>query len=140
MATFTIQGRLPSANEFIRWDRIRGARNMPIRFWGAKKRREALYHVAAYIMQAAVPKFDGPVDMSVKWVEPNRRRDFDNIQSGVKSVLDALVKTRTIKGDSRRWIPNPVRHEFALDRDNPRIEVTINEYAPVSGSGMSRPA
>jgi Holliday junction resolvase RusA-like endonuclease len=136
MVTFTIQGRLPSINELIRWDRIVG-RNGPRKYYGAKKRREAVYHVWAYIKKSPILKFAGAVDVEVRWFEPNARRDYDNIASGIKFILDALVKTETIKGDSRKWIPAPVKHEFAVDKENPRIEVTIREHQAVARPQMS---
>jgi Holliday junction resolvase RusA-like endonuclease len=140
MVTFTIQGRLPSVNELIRWDRIVGRRDRPRRFFGAVKRRQAIYHCWAAIRSSPILKFKGPVDVSVKWVEPNRKRDYDNISSAIKFILDALVKTETIGGDSRKWIPDPVKHEYAVDKMNPRIEVTINEHKVVSGPELSRAA
>lgn len=139
MAQFTIQGRLPSANEFIRWDRIRGRHGMRVKFWGAAKRREARYHIFAYIRLAKLAKFSGQVALDVRWVEPNARRDYDNIASGIKFILDALVQSGIIKGDSRKWIPAPVQHHFAVDKKNPRIEVTIEE-AHVYESRTTAPA
>ncbi len=139
MGKFTIKGRLPSINELIRWDRIVGRRG-PRRFFGAVKRREAVYHVWAYIKQSPLLKFRGPVDIEVTWFEPNAKRDYDNISSGIKFILDALVKTETIGGDSRKWIPEPVKHTYAVDRVDPRIEVTINEHKAVSGPALSRTA
>ncbi len=127
MATFTIRGRLPSLNELIRWDRIVGRRGRG-RFYGAIKRRQAIALVAGYIWDAKLSKFMGPVDIRILWVEPNARRDYDNIASGQKFVLDALVNTGTIQGDSRKWIPEPVEHEFAVDKKDPRVEVTIDEH------------
>ncbi len=126
MAMFKISGRLPSLNELIRWDRIVGRRGRG-RFYGAIKRRQAINLIAGYIWDAHLPKFPGPVDISIRWIEPNARRDYDNIASSQKFVLDSLVKTGTIQGDSRKWIPEPVKHEFDIDKKEPRVEVTINE-------------
>lgn len=33
------------------------------------------------------------------WFEPNKKRDFDNICSAQKFILDALVKCKVLKGD-----------------------------------------
>jgi Holliday junction resolvase RusA-like endonuclease len=139
VVTFTIPGRLPSVNELIRWDRIVG-RNGPRKYYGARKRRAAVYHCWAAIRSSPVLRFKTPVDITVRWFEPNARRDYDNIASGVKFILDALVKTETIPGDSRKWIPEPVEHHFAVDRDHPRIEVTIHEHKEVAGPRLSRTA
>ncbi len=139
MATFTISGRLPSLNEIIRWNRIVG-RFGRRRFYGSVKRREVAYHIWAYLKKAELAPFAGPVSISVKWIEPNARRDFDNISSGAKFLLDVLVKNGTIGGDSRKWIPDPVKHEFSVDKQNPRIEVTINEHHSIPGPELSRAA
>jgi len=139
MAKFTIKGRLPSANELLRWDRIVG-RNGPGKFYGSKKRRGLKLVVAGYIWEANFPKFSGPVDISILWVEANARRDYDNIASGIKFILDALVATEKIGGDSRKWIPQPVQHHFHVDKVDPRIEVTINEHQGVPRPELSRTA
>ncbi len=139
MVTFTIKGRLPSVNELIRWDRIVG-RNGPRKYYGSVKRRQAVYHVFAYIKKSAILKFKGPVDISIVWFEPNAKRDYDNIASGIKFILDALVKTETIGGDSRKWIPLPVYHHFAVDREDPRIEVTIDDHKGMAGPVLPRTA
>ncbi len=139
MTTFTIPGRLPSVNELIRWDRIVGRRGRG-RFFGAIKRREAIYHVWAYIKKSAILNIETPVDVKVTWFERDARRDYDNIASGIKFILDALVKAGVIKGDSRKWIPRPVDHHFAVDKKDPRIEVTLNEHVAVSRSDVSRAA
>ncbi len=110
---------------------------MRIKFWGARKRRQAIYHCWGYIRKAAIKPFVGPVDIEVRWVEPNARRDYDNIASGIKFILDALVKAETIKGDSRKWIPDPVKHEFTVDTENPRIEVSIYEYVPKAKANLA---
>ncbi len=137
MATFTIKGRLPSANELVRWDRIVGRRGRG-RFFGSIKRRQAILHVYGFIMEARLKHYQNPVDISIRWVEPNARRDYDNIASGVKFILDALVKSYTICGDSRKWIPRPVRHDYAVDKVDPRIEVTINDWEDVPGPELQR--
>lgn len=139
MAKFTIKGRLPSANELLRWDRIVG-RNGRGKYYGSIKRRTLRLEVSGFIWQAMLTKFKTPVDISVLWVEPNARRDYDNIASGIKFILDALVMTETIGGDSRKWIPRPVQHTYAVDKVDPRIEVTINEYKDAAGPSLSRAA
>lgn len=118
MATFTISGRLPSLNQSFRVGRYR--------FGGSKNRQAAKLYVAGHIWDAKVPKFPGAVEVTVRWVEKDRRRDYDNISAGVKVILDALVATERIKGDSQKWV-RPVKHEFSVDKNNPRIEVEVHE-------------
>lgn len=131
MPKFQIPGRLPSLNQSFRVGRYR--------FGGSRQRQVAKLYVAGYIWEAKVPKFAGAVDVTVRWVEKDRRRDYDNISAGVKVILDALVATERIRGDSQKWV-RPVKHEFSIDKKNPRIEVEINEYEDVAGPDVPRTA
>jgi Holliday junction resolvase RusA-like endonuclease len=67
-----------------------------------------------------------PVTLHYMWVEPNRKRDKDNIVSAQKFVQDALVKMRVIKNDGWKQIEG-FTHWFAVDKENPRVEITIEE-------------
>ena len=68
-----------------------------------------------------------PVQIKYCFYEPNRKRDLDNI-SGVahKFIQDALVKCKVIENDGWNNITGFSDH-FYVDRQNPRIEVTIIE-------------
>jgi Holliday junction resolvase RusA-like endonuclease len=72
-----------------------------------------------------MPKHD-TADIIIAWYEPNMRRDIDNISAGQKFILDALVKAGVIKDDSQKYVKS-IRHEFYIDKDNPRIELSIFE-------------
>ncbi len=119
MAKFTIPGRLPSLN--VQFKAFRG------RFTSSRKRQESKFWVGSWIIAARIPVFKVPVDVTIRWIEKDRRRDYDNVSSGVKVILDALVKTGRIPNDSRKWV-YPVVHVHELDKKNPRIEVTIDEH------------
>lgn len=68
-----------------------------------------------------------PVYMEYKWVEPNRRRDLDNISSyGRKIIQDSLVKMEVLKDDGWNEVVG-FSDRFEVDKDNPRIEVLIKE-------------
>lgn len=121
MAKFTIPGRLPSLNEQFRTGSVRS------RFYRSRLRQEHKAYIGSWIVASKVPVFGEPVDVRIRWVEKDKRRDYDNISSGAKMILDALVKTNRIKGDSRKWV-YPVVHEYAIDKSNPRIEVTIDVH------------
>ena len=70
---------------------------------------------------------DVPVVLKYDFYEPNRRRDLDNISSfAIKVIQDALVKTEVIKNDGWSEIIG-FNTQFYIDKDNPRIEVTIVE-------------
>lgn len=131
MASFTIPGRLPSLNQQFRVPKYR--------FGRSRERQAQKRYVAGWILASGVPKFEAPVDVRIRWIEKDRRRDYDNISSGAKIVLDALVATARIPSDSRRWVW-PVVHEFEIDPKSPRIEVTIEEHKGVAGPSLSRSA
>jgi Holliday junction resolvase RusA-like endonuclease len=131
VARFTIPGRLPSLNESFKVGRFR--------FTSSRKRQWQKRWVGDWIIAAAVPIFTRPVVVRVRWVEKDRRRDYDNIAAGVKVILDALVKTGRIPNDGRKWVA-PVVHEFEIDKKNPRVEVEINEQDDVAGPALPRSA
>lgn len=66
-----------------------------------------------------------PVHIRMVWHEPNHRRDWDNVTHAVKFVLDGMVEAGVIRGDSQRWIPQPVEDVGDVDPDNPGVTVTI---------------
>ena len=68
-----------------------------------------------------------PVVLKYDFYEPNRRRDLDNISSFAHKVIqDALVKTNVLKNDGWNEITSYI-DQFYLDKENPRIEVTLEE-------------
>lgn len=72
-------------------------------------------------------KIPTPTIMHYRWIEPNRKRDKDNISSfGRKVIQDALVKGRYLAGDGWNHIEG-FTDEFEVDAKNPRIEVTFEE-------------
>lgn len=122
MATFTfeIPGRLPGLNELI------GA-NRAHRMAGAALKKKTQTFCGQYIVASRVPKFSEPVTVEFTWIEPNSRRDLDNITTGAKFILDALVETQTIANDTRAWITG-ISHSFPNpEKDNPRVIVTLKE-------------
>lgn len=65
--------------------------------------------------------------MQYKWYKPNSRRDLDNISSfGRKVIQDALVKAKIITDDGWKNIVG-FSDKFYVDKENPRIEVVIEE-------------
>jgi Holliday junction resolvase RusA-like endonuclease len=107
--------RIPGLNEII-------AANRTNRFGGAKQKRDAQAHVVKYIPEYKVSKY--PVLVDIVWYEKDNRRDVDNVNAGVKFLLDALVNEGVLEDDSRKYV-RAVRHDVLTDKNNPRIEVTI---------------
>lgn len=117
--TLIIRGTLPSLNEVI--DANRASHHA-----GAKLKRGTDETIGWSIKASRLRPVSRPVRVDVLWVEPSRRRDPDNIASGVKFILDALQKQGVIAGDGHRHV-TALSHTFAFDRDNPRVVVTLTE-------------
>ena len=118
---FTIQGRLDGLNEYTAANRTnpyKGGKmkkdNEEVVIWSIRQQLKGLH-------------IDVPVILKYDFYEPNRRRDLDNISSfAIKVIQDALVKTEVIKNDGWSEIIG-FNTQFYIDKDNPRIEVTIVE-------------
>ena len=69
-----------------------------------------------------------PVAIRIAWVERDLRRDIDNIAAGgTKVILDGMVSAGVLPNDSRKWVTS-LTHTFPVpDKDNPRVEVTVEE-------------
>jgi len=82
----------------------------------ARMKRDWGETVALLAKSKRLPAIDGPVFVDLFWIERDARRDPDNIQAGVKLVLDGLVTAGVLKGDSQRFVLGithrvRVRHE-----------------------------
>lgn len=114
----TIKGRLPGLNEFINAERRS-------KYEAAKMKREAEELVIWSAKASHLRKIKTPVFMEYTWIEPNKRRDKDNISGyGRKVIQDALVKAGYLPGDGWAYISG-FSDEFKVDKGNPRIEVLI---------------
>ena len=116
--TITIYGRLANLNDYTKACRSN-------KYAGAalKKKNEDIVksHVLAQIGYA---KFDGRVRLDFKWIEPDRKRDLDNICFAKKFILDALVEIGTIDCDGWRGVEG-FTDTFDVDKNQPRIEIKI---------------
>ena len=124
-ATFVIADRMPGLNEFIK------AHDKDYHKGNQMKQRET--DRAAWSAKAAhVPRFDRPVTVHFLWVEPNRKRDVDNVAFAKKFILDGLVRASVIVTGVQTcalpiWHVTGFSDRFAIDKERPRIEVTIVE-------------
>lgn len=98
MIKFTIHSRLPSLNDVI-------GENRANRYKGAKLKKDTEAVIIAEIKRQKVqPVTEYPVEVFIRWVEPNRKRDVDNVQSSKKFILDAMVKAGVLVNDSQRYV------------------------------------
>lgn len=119
-ASFTIYGRLSGLNEYVlacRTNKYAGAK--------LKKNNEGLVKGGIFHKLQGV-KFSGKVHIKYKWYEANKKRDLDNIAFAKKFIQDALVECGVLAGDGWKNITS-FSDEFFVDKNNPRIEVTISE-------------
>lgn len=116
---FTIPGRLPGLNEMTR--EARGNK-----YAAAKTKREVTEMCAWEAKRQHIPPMTVPVIVSILWVEPNMKRDMDNIACGTKYILDGLQAVNIIANDGWKQV-NGITHRFAVDAKNPRIVVELQE-------------
>lgn len=115
-----IRGKLPGLNEYI--DACRREPRL-----GNRMKREAEDLVIWSAKASLRGKIQTPCVMHYTWVEPNRKRDLDNISAfGRKVIQDALVRAKYLSGDGWAHISG-FTDTFQVDRKNPRIEVTFEE-------------
>lgn len=117
MQKFTIKGRLPSRNEAERAARTHWA-------VGAKLKKEATEAVMREAISQYIKPESGSVTVEVTFYEKDYRRDEDNVQSGIKYILDGLVQAKILPNDTRRLVRLSVK-PVEVDKRNPRIEVAI---------------
>jgi len=74
----------------------------------------------------SIPHFKR-IKIIFNWYEKDRRRDLDNIASAKKFILDALTESGVIDNDSQKYIYPQFTDNFFIDKNDPRIEVDIQE-------------
>ena len=119
---FTIRGRLPGLNDMTR--EARGNK-----YTSAKTKRSCTLLCAAEAKRQKVPVMTRPIVLSVLWVEPNRKRDMDNIAAGVKYILDGLQAAKIIANDGWKDVQGIV-HRFAVNARDPHILIELQEVEP----------
>lgn len=117
--TFEIRGRLISLNEYVNDCR----RN---KYAAAKIKKENQERICWEIKRHKLKRMENKVNVSFIWIEPNMKRDKDNISFAKKFILDALVTMKIIPNDNWRWINN-LSDRFAVNKSNPRIIVTLDD-------------
>lgn len=104
----------PSVNRL--WRNVRGRTLLSSE--GRKYRNHA---IAATLMSRSMVFGDAQVEISISaWLPDNRRRDADNL---FKAPLDALVAAGVLDDDSQ-IVALSIR-KAGIDRENPRLEVTV---------------
>lgn len=119
--SFTIPGRLDGLNDYTAANRTNPHKG------GKAKRDNELLVISCIRHQLRGIHITDPVLIYYHFYEKDMRRDGDNIVScGAKFIQDSLTKTQVLQEDNRKCIPN-FYHDVSVDKENPRIEVTITE-------------
>lgn len=128
-AHISIDGKLPSLNDLISANRKNPMNGARFKSNAQKKVIDAIHRAGYEGIERGDEPFKGSVSVNIYWCEPDRRRDYDNIESGIKYILDALVQEHVIPNDSQRYINGyqPIFHTHGMDRDNPHIDVIITD-------------
>lgn len=95
-------------------------------YLGAKLKRETDERIRDVIRFTGLTPVKYPCIVNMVFEEPTRRRDADNVESAKKFILDALVKSGILQGDSPRYVvgsPSFTRYV----KGGARVLVTIIE-------------
>ena len=118
--TLSIPGTLPNLNQYITQLNIN-------KFRGSKLKRDTESYIAAHIKhQLKGVRCVGPVTVEFNWYEPDKKRDIDNVAFAKKFIFDALVTCGVLANDGWACVSG-FSDSFAVDRDNPRVEVVLHE-------------
>lgn len=116
-----IPGELPDLNTIISESKKGKGKYQP--YNEIKKEHTS---IVAWIAKSKIKKKLEKIDLEIKWICKDRKKDKDNIMAGTKFILDGLVVAGVIENDGWKQIGD-INHSFEVDKDNPRIEVIIKE-------------
>jgi Holliday junction resolvase RusA-like endonuclease len=108
--------KLPSLNEYVNICREN-------RYKAAKFKQNLEADIALFLRR--LPVFEKPVRIHFRWIEGNKRRDYDNICFAKKFILDSLVKLGKLKDDNRKCVTG-FRDSFAYG-DTTKVILYIEE-------------
>lgn len=109
--------RLASLNEYINACRTN-------RFRAAKMKRDTEDSIMIFIRH--LPRYEKPIRIHFIWVEPNARRDLDNVSFGKKFILDAMVRAGKLPNDNQQYIRG-FSDAFAVRKGEAKIIMQIVE-------------
>ncbi len=130
-----LNGTMPNLNDYLHGERIAIRKNGKFTTKGnAIKQEYQRKVVSAVRSQLRGIHIDKPVKIYYTFYEENRKRDLDNISAFAHKVIqDGLVKGGLLANDGWKNIIG-FSDDFFVDKDNPRIEVTIREVDELYGA------
>lgn len=120
--TFFIPHRLPGLNEVTEANR----KNPHA---GAKLKKEWTDICMIYAQKTGV-QFTTPVEVCFLYLEPNRKRDPDNIVSAKKFILDGMKEAGMIPQDSQKYIKRFGQDDWDVAEKGEQVGVwvQVSEY------------
>lgn len=120
----TIPGEFPDLNQLIGYAKIRKGRWC--KYNDVKRDYEDLIRVAVH---QACPKYiHETYQITTTFYVKNRRKDPTNIVSAAeKIILDGFQKAGLVTGDGWKNVKPPKTTWWEVDKENPRIEITLTE-------------
>lgn len=119
MEKIIIKGTLPSLNQIIN-----EAKKHPMAYQDMKSENT---NKCQWPMKELPPDFNPEqIFLNITYYVPDWRTDPDNVAACKKFLLDAFVEEEIIEDDTHNYVAGWKEH-FRKDKDNPRIEVVIEE-------------
>lgn len=121
MRHLTIPGELCDLNTYVQAERSS-------RFAGAKIKEAETHRCvleARVARMEAFPECQYPVRVEFTWYTKDLRKDTDNVSFAKKFILDGLVKAGILEDDRRKYVKLTTDIAFHVDKNNPRVEVSI---------------
>lgn len=130
--TFTIPTKfkkIPSLNEYIAAERVKiWSNGTKLLTKGAVMKKEWQSEISKYIRKdLGRLKISKPVIIHYHYFEINDNRDVGNIHAPCqKFTEDALQDCGVIVNDNQKYVKG-FTASFSIDKENPRVEITIEE-------------
>ena len=116
---FVIPRELPDMNEIIKVSKSHFAAY-------AKLKKDATEIVRCSCLR--LPEIKNKARFRITYYCKNKRKDIDNIAVAKKFIFDGLIAGKKIKNDGWNEIIG-WEEEFYVDKENPRIEIEIEEVS-----------
>jgi len=93
------------------------------RYIGGKIKKEMTELVAMECISQKMPKLSQIKSFRMVWIHRDMRKDFDNVEFGVKFIKDGMVMAGVIANDGWKHFPPRTVHEHKIDKESPGVEV-----------------
>lgn len=118
---FFIDRCLPGLNDIINYSNSN-------RYKWNREKSDIEEYIGWCIREYKISPTESSVNLQFVWIEPNRKRDPDNIVAARKMILDALVNSDIIPNDGWKHIETFAdTWEVAKKDERPGVIVTIME-------------